>query len=45
MSLVSMPLYSSGGIKDVVHTCPLNVNVKRGKMSAFVRDIPRKCNI
>ena len=42
---MSMPLQSSGGLQEVVPTCPLNINVKRGKMAAIGNDIPRKCNM
>jgi len=42
MSLVSKSLHSSLGLQVVVHTCPLNINLKRGKMSAIVLDMP--CN-
>jgi len=45
MSLVSMPLYSTDAEQDVVHISPLNINVKRGQMSAIVRDISRNCSM
>jgi len=45
MSLVSKSLHSSLGLLVVVDTCPLNINIKRGEISAIVRDILRNCNM